>query len=1209
MISKKIGVAKGFQNSINIAYDLHNDEKVKGFIPTLSSLDVIEDVLLSTAPTSSQRARILIGTYGRGKSHIILVLMSLLHNKDASLFSALLNKMGEANPELLNYAKSYIESDQKLLPIIVRGSSSSLTQSFLSALQQTLNEEGLTDIMPETHFQAAINAINNWKESYRDTFKRFVDMLDKPVDQFILSLKEYDVGAYETFEALYPELTSGSTFNPFLGFDVVELYENITDKLKGKGYGGIYIIYDEFSKYLESSIANATISDIKLLQDFAEKCNRSADKQMHLMLICHKDISNYIDTGLPKEKVDGWRGVSGRFKHINLHNNFSQMYEIISAVIQKEPTFWGKFCAKNKKRFDDLAKRFAPIRLLDSNDESEVINIIQGCYPLHPISTFILPRISERVAQNERTLFTFLSADDKYTLPAFIHDAEGDFPLLTPDYIYDYFEPLLRKEPYTSETHRIYKLTSSVLRKVAEGSLGAKIIKTISLIYIVEQYERLAPIYDVIVAAFRDQVDDTKSISDTLTELIEKDCIVYLKRSNNYLKLKESSGVDIPGEILSYIEKNRMVLDTKTILNNAAFDSYMYPTRYNEEFEVTRYFDFKFIYGSEFFETLNWDMKIEDTSADGVIYAIIPSDDEEAKKLEKALITGEVTHERIVFVVPRKHIDIEKIALEYEAVKNLKALVMEDDLLADEYDIYIEDLTEVLSRYIYSFTRPEAAEADYFYHGEKRLLYRKAQMSSLLSDICERIFALTPIINNESINKNVLPTVAINSRAKLLTGLLEDELAPQLGLSGTGQDVSIMRSTLIQTGVLVNRDANPVLELEPENANMANMLRVIQVFFNEAGINGETNFGILYERLTRPEHHIGLKRGVIPVYIAVILHHIKKSVTILCNGREERITPDLLNDINEVPENYSVIMDDWNGEKAEYIVQLEELFRTTINEREKAYNSYTYIVYAMGRWYMSLPKYAKELDILYMGWKSDKKSKRIAQNRRKFLNSLKQTDINPREYLFDTLFVIFGMSEFNLGVIDNITAAKAEYDNALDRMTQTLICDVKRIFGNGNANESLTSSVKNWHESLSERTIQHLFVNDENRVLELIQTITNDETGFIQRLGKAVTGLRMEDWNNATIESFVQDLISIKDTVEEYDRQEVDNCNGGTDVYRIVFTDTEGNEVTRSFSKTEYSDRAKLLLNDITTSLEEMGQSITEQEKRQVLMELLEKLC
>ena len=90
MFKNKIDVAKGFQTSVNIAYDLHDDNKAASFIPTMPSLDIIEEVLLSTAPTSTDRARILIGAYGRGKSHIILVLLSMLFKKDKALYSQLL---------------------------------------------------------------------------------------------------------------------------------------------------------------------------------------------------------------------------------------------------------------------------------------------------------------------------------------------------------------------------------------------------------------------------------------------------------------------------------------------------------------------------------------------------------------------------------------------------------------------------------------------------------------------------------------------------------------------------------------------------------------------------------------------------------------------------------------------------------------------------------------------------------------------------------------------------------------------------------------------------------------------------------------------------------------------------------------------------------------------------------------------------------------
>ena len=183
--------------------------------------------------------------------------------------------------------------------------------------------------MPETNYKAATAVIERWKSEFPETYDKFCKLISKPENIFVEELKEFNTKTYEEFETIYPSLTAGSVFNPFLGFDVVELYENAAKGLRKKGYTGIFVVYDEFSKYLEANIAAASVSDTKMLQDFAEKCNRSGSIQMHIMLISHKEIANYIDV-LPKQKVDGWRGVSERFLHVRLSNNFTQTYEIIS---------------------------------------------------------------------------------------------------------------------------------------------------------------------------------------------------------------------------------------------------------------------------------------------------------------------------------------------------------------------------------------------------------------------------------------------------------------------------------------------------------------------------------------------------------------------------------------------------------------------------------------------------------------------------------------------------------------------------------------------------------------------------------------------------------------------------------------------------------------------------------------------------------------
>ena len=1210
MFNGKIEVLKGFQTSINIAYDLNNDDKVKSFIPTTAAIEIFEDALTSTNPTSVDRARILIGPYGKGKSHIILVLMSLLVKKDVTLFDKLLNKIKEQNTELYYFAINYLQSNRKLLPITISGSSTSLTQSFLSGLQQALNTEELKGLMPDTHFQASLNMIGLWKEEYTETYYKFVDALNEPIDTFLLSLSKYNVDAYDKFDKLYPSLTSGSAFNPFIGFDVVELYSKVVEKLKYKGYDGIYVIYDEFSKYLESSITKASVSDIKMLQDFAEKCNRSCNNQMHLMLISHKDISNYIDK-LPKQKVDGWKGVSERFKHITLHNNFSQMYEIISAVINKDKEFWNEFCAKNSNRFLNLIDRYKANGILDKNDDIIAQIAIKGCYPLHPISTFILPRLSEKVAQNERTLFTFLSSENKFTLSTFLNGDDGEFPILTPDYIYDYFEPLFRKEVYTSEAHKLYILTTNILQKLETNSLNAKIVKTIALIYMVEQFEKLPPTINIIIDAFRESTVSINEIQVALKELKDKQYVIYVKRSNDYLKLKESSGINVPMTIIDTIEKNKDTISVKEILNKSAFDSYMYPTSYNDRMEITRYFNFIFIDSTEFFAVENWNKKIENINADGVVYGIIPKDEEEIDTIKDHLRLKYTHHDRLIFIVPGTYMDIEKIAFEYNAVKLLKNAAFNDELLSDEFDIYIDDLEEVIGSFIFSYSRTETNSADYYYMGVRMSIYRKTQLTALLSQICEKVYQLTPIINNESINKDVLPTVAINSRSKLIAGLLENELNINLGLTGSGQDVSIMRSTLIRTGILQNETLMPLINLNPADDNMRNMLTQISLFFAGANNNLGQNFKVLYETLTLPEHHIGMKRGVIPIYIAVILHHFKTYVVIKNKGDEVKITAELLNSINENPRGYTIFLEDWNEEKTEFINKLAETFSDYIIEKEKDYNTFSYIVLAMYRWYISLPKYAKEMKKIYNGQESKIPYKLLDSSYIKLLNSLKQTNINAREFLFEDVFKIYGLREFSVSVVQNIASTKELYDNAKKDLINVLIIDIKCLMNRTQIKgQSLSSVIKDWYEELKDSTKNHLYLNNEDRILQIMASIGNDDKNFIELLAKSVTGLRIDDWKEDTINLFINELKRFKITIEKFDENIVEDEESSTmDMYKLSFTDKNGDEVVKTFSRMEYSLTAKLLLNEISNALEEMGRSISEQEKRQVLMELLEKMC
>ena len=57
MEHKFIKTSKEFQSSVNIAFDLYDDNKIKNFIPTLSAIKLIEEIFLSTNFNSYSKSK------------------------------------------------------------------------------------------------------------------------------------------------------------------------------------------------------------------------------------------------------------------------------------------------------------------------------------------------------------------------------------------------------------------------------------------------------------------------------------------------------------------------------------------------------------------------------------------------------------------------------------------------------------------------------------------------------------------------------------------------------------------------------------------------------------------------------------------------------------------------------------------------------------------------------------------------------------------------------------------------------------------------------------------------------------------------------------------------------------------------------------------------------------------------------------------------
>ena len=103
-----------------------------------------------------------------------------------------------------------------------------------------------------------------------------------------------------------------------------------------------------------------------------------------------------------------------------------------------------------------------------------------------------------------------------------------------------------------------------------------------------EQFEKLQPNKAEILNIYKNEYGED-AVSHALDNLIEKELVIYQKQSNGFLRLKRSSGINVQERISDYVTLNAGRVATKDILNQSNFDNYVYPSRYNDEKEITRF--------------------------------------------------------------------------------------------------------------------------------------------------------------------------------------------------------------------------------------------------------------------------------------------------------------------------------------------------------------------------------------------------------------------------------------------------------------------------------------------------------------------------------------------------------------------------------------------------------------------------------------------
>lgn len=1172
-----------FRKSVNLQLDLGDVERIESYIPTHSSLAILERYLESVAGKTSENATILIGPYGKGKSHLLLVLMAMLSAKEEEL-STIFAKMEKVDKEAANRMKKLIAS-RRYLPVLVSGNAGEdLNQAFIFALREALYREKLEELAPESYYSEAVAMIENWKTEYPDTYHRLEDMLAREqssVIQLQIELNKQRKEALEQFRSLYPRLTSGNRFEPLLQQEAMKVYQQVNRVLQEEyGYSGMFLVFDEFSKYLEGHETATFSKDMKILQEMCELANAGKEGQLLLTLVAHKSIHEYV-RGLDRDTINAFRGVEGRIREIEFVVSAQNNYELIAdTILKKEPEFSKEFEKLQKeKQYQELMQESHALpcfsKLFGEEDFERVL--MKGCFPLAPVTAYALLRISEKVAQNERTIFTFLADEGQGSLPWLLKNGQNE--LVGVDKIYDYFKGLFRENNDQQQIHAEWLVAEYALARV-DTEEERKVIKAMAVIRMIHREEEL-PAQKLPIRL--GLAMDAEQFEKTMQTLVKKELVVY-RSSQGVYGFRKIAGTGLEEKITKAMAAVREKIAICQDLKRVSDLEYELPKKYNQEYTITRYFQYEFMMEEDFFQLTQTQYLFDEAFADGKLLLLLSEDavteaqfEEKKKNVQQHL--DELGDVRVLALLSDQPFTQRENLIRLSAIEALKKdeKFMEDnDVLLQELHLYEEDLI---------FEINAALEEAFLAENQKVTILRtgkeaergttKARMNQMLSEICEEYYEFSPRVNHELLNIQKVQGNYLRARNAVIRTLLEDGNTDAYR-KGTNPEALVYRAAFLNT---------------KEDEGCRRLCEKIDNFFEQCA--GEKKIFIaLYQELQG--EGFGARKGILPLFIAKKLAMVEGTPVIYLRNKELELSPETLNNINEFPEKYQLYIEPETAAKNQYLTGLEKMFCSSDSLVLTKKKRTSGIVTCMQRWYRSLPQYT----MVTQSYPKD------AMDAVKGLrNLLKRAELNPHELLFEKMPQALGVTSYRDAgkVLEQVMQLMNE---KLTELNRSVAEKTKEVF-EAEKQESLSAVLHAWYRGQSEAAKTHVLSTNVNRFMNYLQNLTtNDEEEIVADLSKIVMDMYLEDWNDNVLLAYGDELSVIKQEIEQLSAQGT-QASGKN---RIILKDADGNEMERCFDADISDSTSVYLKNMIEEALDDFGDTLEMNQKVAVLVQTLEKL-
>ncbi len=840
------------------------------------------------------------------------------------------------------------------------------------------------------------------------------------------------------------------------------------------------IVIDEFGKFLEYASANEPERELYFIQQLAEFAN-DPRKNVLLITVLHQGFDAYA-RNLTRTQRQEWEKVKGRLKEIQFNEPVEQLLFLAAERIKtKAFTKPADFDTWDLIETIQASKVF-PLQTVLNSDLAESL------YPLDTLAAAVLTKALQRYGQNERSLFSFLEADDYLGLSSFNSENEPYYNLCSVyDYLIQNYSALLttKYNPdflyWRTIQHSIDRVEATLEKDWVNGIRLVKIIGLLNLFSTAGakiDHEFLQEYAELALGMF--------NAGSVLKQLESKKIIRFLNYKGRFI-LYEGTDLDIEIELQKAEEHIERKNDIVIPLRHHFSFPYISAKAVQYRYGTPRYFQFQIT-----------DTPTEEKpkgAVDGIINLIFPIDMDE----RELLAYSQNVDEAILFGYYRNTKRIQNILFEIEKIEYVLENVVDDHVAERELRNMLEFRRQELNYCVLDNLYQDTQDVIWIYGGQKFRVDSRFRFNQLLSEICQQIYSDTPVFKNELINRERLPSTLSKARRNLIEQLINNWEQEDLGF---GQDEfppekTIYLSLLKKTGIH-RREGETFTLSEPTDNSFKKLWDTSEAFLRSARVARKSLSEFVEILSTKP---LKLKRGFIEFWLPIFLFIRREDYALFGEeGFVPHLNPEALELLTKHPHKFQIKSFELQGVKLDLFNKYRTFLQQTPHEHIST-TSFIETIKPFLSFYKGLPEYAK-------------RTRRLSQSALNLREAI-ATATDPEKTFFEDFPAALGYSNLNLNespealadyvvqLQNAIRELRSCFDALLNRIENHLL-EVSGYVGMSFA--EYQSEIRKRYASLKTQ----LLLPHQTVLYRQLQSELDDRNAWLRAIVQALLGKPME---------------------------------------------------------------------------------------------------